>query len=112
MEGRFSERSARRLIRCGHHLVGDAPDLLVFEAVVAGNFDCHHPYIGILLGCQSLVLIQGSFCRVLLSEILPLSRNRPVFLSAGGDQLYLLFSPVGMEKLDILGRCTSGVDGA
>ena len=65
MGGIFTGRSAIRLIRFGHHLLGDAPDLLVIEAVVTVGFGCRHLCIGILLDCQNLVLILASFYLVL-----------------------------------------------
>ena len=91
MGGRFAGRSAIRLIRFGHHLVGDVPDLLVFGAVVIVGFDCHHPCNDILLGCLCLVLVQASVCRILLPDNLPQSNTPPVFV---------LVLPVGLERLD------------
>ena len=61
----FTGSSAIRLIRFGHHLLGDAPALLVFGVVVSVSLCWHRPYIGILLDCQNLVLILASFYLVL-----------------------------------------------
>ena len=76
----FTEGSAIRLIRFGHHLVGGAPDLLVSEGVVTVEFDCCRPCIDILLVCLCLGLIQANVCRVLLPGNLPQSNTLPVLV--------------------------------
>ena len=89
--GMFTGSSAIRLIRFGHHLLGDAPGLLVFGVVVTVSSGLHRPYLDILLGCQHLVLILASFYLVLQPDSLPRLGTLPVFV---------LFLPVGMGILD------------
>ena len=91
MGGICTGRLAIRLIRFGHHLLGDVPVLLVFGAAMAMGSDWHHPYIDIFLGCWRLVLILASFCRVLQPDRLPQLGTLPVFV---------LFLPEGMGILN------------
>ena len=59
--GMVTGSSAIRLIRFGHHLLGDAPDLLVFVVDGTVSPSLHRPYSGILMDCQHLVLSPASF---------------------------------------------------
>ena len=68
------------MIRFGHHLVGDAPDLLVNKGVVTVEFDFRHPCIDILLVCLCLGLIQANVCHVLLPGSLPRLNTLPVLV--------------------------------
>ena len=62
----FTGSSAIRLIRFGHHLLGDAPDLLVSGVVVAGSPGYHRLCIDILLDCWHL---ENSFLVLLLGNL-------------------------------------------
>ena len=60
----FTACPAILLIRSGHHLVGDAPGLLVLMAVLLLIAVHRHQCIGILLEYLFPVLVPGSVFRV------------------------------------------------